>query len=132
MHDHALNKYPDKPSSISLNTLLLFGLIGEDERSLFTKYAEPDEPCFSSVLRARGYAIWHNPTKTRVFAREWTPYRVTLTLSEDDLIVLPDLQPHLRPLQHLRYLQPTTLPASISTHRSVKSPQNQSSLVNSQ
>lgn len=86
MHDQALNKYPDNPSSISFNSFLLFGLVGEDERPLFTKYAEPDEPCFSSVLRARGFAIWHNPTKTRVLAREWLPYRVHLKLSEDDLI----------------------------------------------
>ena len=89
MHDHALNQYPTTNNHASFNILMRIGLVSEDERPLFAKYAEPDDSCFTTLLRARGYAIWHNPTKTRVFAREYHLYRSTLRASADDLLALP-------------------------------------------
>lgn len=95
MHDHALNQYPTNNNHASFNILLRVGLVSEDERPLFAKYAEPDDSCFTTLLRARGYAIWHNPTKTRVLAREWRPYRVSIIRSEDDIIFNRNQSPHL-------------------------------------
>ena len=97
MKDHALNQYPTNNHTTSFNILLLAGLVSEDERPLFAKYAEPDDPCFTTCLRARGYAIWHIPTKTRVFAIEYHLYRPTLRASADDIMALRDSQ-HNRPM----------------------------------
>ena len=71
------------------------GLIADDEIHLFQQYAQPDEPSFCAILRARGYSIWHAATRTQILKREWHFYRNTLHLSQDDLLIHPNLQPIL-------------------------------------
>lgn len=89
MKDHALNQYPEaNNATASFNILLRIGLVEEHDRAIFAEYAEPDEYCFVCCLRAYGYAIWHAPTRTRIFALEWRFCRTTLRFSEDDLLAL--------------------------------------------
>lgn len=83
MKDHVLDQYPNNNARASFNILLRMGLVSESERPRFAEYAEPDEHCFVCCLRAYGYAIWHAPTRTRVFVRKWRLVRRRLNYSED-------------------------------------------------
>lgn len=86
--DRKLDTFPETHVLTSYKNYRQHGFIADDEIHLFKQYANPDEPAFCACLRARGYSIWHNPTKTRVLTREWHLYRSTLHLSDDDLITL--------------------------------------------
>lgn len=99
MPDRKLDIFPENHVPSSYQTYRQHGLIADDEIHLFQQYAQPDEPAFCARLRARGYSIWHAATRTQILKREWHFYRNTLHLTQDDLLIPPNHQPHPQSLR---------------------------------
>ena len=95
--DRKLDIFPENHVPSCYQTYRQHGLIADDEIHLFQQYAQPDEPSFCAILRARGYSIWHAATRTQILKREWHFFRNTLhlkTTSSSIPICNPSLVTH--------------------------------------